>query len=150
MYPKRPYYAVYTDGASRKDGRGGWGYVILQDGFWDRVVDKASGGQHDTTNQAMEMTAALVALRSLPRGSRIVVYTDSNYLVKGMTEYLGVWKSTGWRTTGNKPLVNVELWKALNELAKSREVHWVWVKGHSGNHWNEVADRLSQEGIPEV
>ena len=141
--------AAACDGACRvSTGAGGWGYLIrLADG---RVIEQ--GGHHPgTTNNRMEMTAALELLRALERlelpteGLRIK--TDSRYLLDGLTRWLGNWKRRGWRTAEGEPVKNRDLWQELDEHARIHRVEWQWVRGHSGNRWNELCDRLATEAI---
>lgn len=135
---------IYCDGASRKDRRGGWGATILFDEWWYDI----DGGEYDTTNNRMELTGAIEALNWLPEKCRVEVWSDSQYVIKGITEYLAGWKFCGWRTGSNQPVKNVDLWKELEALAKKHEVTWHWVKGHSGVEGNERADQLATKGIP--
>ncbi len=140
-------YTVYCDGASRKDGRGGWGASIRQEG--EPNVD-LYGGEYDTTNNRMELMGALEALWYLPPDSVVQVYGDSEYVVKGASEYLDTWIRTGWRTSANKPLKNDDLWREMvAAISRHALVEWFWVRGHSGDEGNERADALSQMGVPE-
>lgn len=137
---------VYVDGASRKDGRGGWGYVV-----YEGVIELhyACGGAYNTTNNRMELMAAIRALRSFPPGERLTVVSDSKYVVEGILTYMDMWLMTNWRTSTNKPVKNTDLWKTLGELDVDRHVQWEWVKGHTGNIGNERADELAGLGVPE-
>jgi ribonuclease HI len=138
-------YTVYADGASRKDRRGGWGALILRDGAPDVEL---VGGDYDTTNNRMELMGPIEVMWYLPP-SYIEFVCDSEYVIKGATEYLPTWEYLGWRTTSNKPLKNDDLWKELKlAMARHREVRWTWVKGHSGDPGNERADALADMGIP--
>lgn len=139
-------YTAYCDGSSRKDGRGGWGYVVYAG---HTELKQACGGEYETTNNRMELTAAIRALQSLPVGSRVRVYSDSNYVIQGITEHIDAWLQTGWRTSGNAPLKNRDLWEVLGNLDCDFEVDWRWVKGHSSVPGNERADRLAALGVPE-
>lgn len=140
-------YRVYCDGASRKDGRGGWGASIRKPGAPN--VD-LYGGEYDTTNNRMELMGALEALWYIPEHSVVHVYGDSEYVVKSASEYLDTWARTGWRTTSNKPLKNDDLWQEMQgAIARHALVEWFWVRGHSGDEGNERADALSQMGVPE-
>ena len=131
---------AFTDGACLGNpGPGGWG-VILR---WKGQEQELSGGEPHTTNNRMEMMAAIKALESLVRPSEVRLYTDSQYLKKGITEWIHSWKKNGWRTSGKDPVKNEDLWKVLDALAARHRVAWHWVKGHSGHPENERADRLS-------
>ena len=135
---------VYADGACKGNpGPGGWG-VLLVAGGRERELH---GGEPATTNNRMEMTAVIRALESLPQGSRVRLYTDSQYVQKGMTEWIAAWKRRGWRTADRKPVKNEDLWKRLDELARDRRVEWHWVKGHAGHPGNERADALANKGV---
>jgi len=140
---------AYTDGAcSGNPGPGGWGVVLvaLQDG---KVVRERelSGGAAETTNNRMELMAAIAALEALERPSRLTVVTDSAYVKGGITGWLHGWKRNGWKTAGRKPVKNVDLWQRLDAAAARHEVEWEWVKGHAGHAENERADRLAREAL---
>ncbi len=136
---------AYTDGAcSGNPGPGGWG-VVLRSGGEEREL---SGGEAQTTNQRMELTAAIEALAATPEGAEVVVYSDSNYLVQGMREWLAGWKRRRWRNASGKPVANRDLWERLDALAARRRVRWEWVRGHAGHPENERADRLARAAIP--
>lgn len=138
---------VFTDGACRGNpGPGGWG-AVLESG---RHRKELKGGELQTTNNRMELTAAIRALESLKRPSEVNLYTDSQYVRRGITEWLQNWKKRGWRTAGKKPVKNVDLWQQLEQLARQHTVHWHWVKGHSGHAGNERADRLANLAIDEL
>jgi ribonuclease HI len=138
---------VYTDGACRGNpGPGGWG-VLLKAGDREREL---SGGELDTTNNRMELTAAIEALRALRRPCLVALYTDSEYLRKGITEWLPRWRQRGWRTASRKPVKNADLWRMLDELAAEHRIDWHWVKGHSGDPGNERADALANAGLEHV
>lgn len=141
---KKSQAVVYADGASTRDWRGGWGATVKYDGWWYDM----SGGEYDTTNNRMELTAVIEALNWLPVPCRVIVYCDSQYVIKGITEYIEAWKFCGWRTGGNKPVKNIDLWKELEKIAARHEVVWQWVKGHSGIPGNEAADRLAGAAVP--
>jgi ribonuclease HI len=131
---------IYTDGAcSGNPGPGGWG-AILQFGEVEREL---SGGETLTTNNRMELTAAIEALRALKRPCRVDLYTDSQYVRQGITAWLPNWKRRGWRTADNKPVKNDDLWRALDEVATSHEVHWHWVRGHADDPMNIRVDALA-------
>ncbi len=138
---------IFTDGAcSGNPGRGGWG-AILRYGDHERLI---SGCEAHTTNNRMELMAAIMALESLKRACRVRVFTDSRYVRNGIAEWLSAWKARGWKTSARKPVKNVDLWKRLDEAASRHHVDWVWVRGHSGHVENERADelaRMAMEGI---
>lgn len=135
---------AFTDGACRGNpGPGGWG-VVLRAG--DRVKE-LSGGEPATTNNRMELRAAIEALKALKRPCRVDLYTDSVYLRSGITQWLPAWRARGWRTADGKPVKNRDLWEALAALAELHDVSWHWVKGHAGHPENERADELANEGI---
>ena len=136
--------AIWTDGAcSGNPGPGGWGVVLK---FGD-VIKEVSGGDPATTNNRMELMAAISALESLTRACAVDVYTDSSYVRGGITGWLAGWKRNGWKTADKKPVKNVELWQRLDEAAKRHEVVWHWVKGHAGDPMNERADVLANTGM---
>ena len=135
---------VYADGACRGNpGPGGWG-VLLRAGGRERELH---GGEPATTNNRMELTAVIRALESLEGRRRVRLYTDSQYVQKGITEWIHDWKRRGWRTAGRKAVKNVDLWMRLDELARGHEVEWHWVRGHAGHPENERADALANKGI---
>ena len=136
---------IYTDGACRGNpGPGGWGVLL-------RFNDKEKelwGGEAGTTNNRMELMAAIRALEALKRPSRVKLYTDSLYVMKGITTWIHDWKRRGWRTAEKKPVKNEDLWRELDALAGKHEIEWHWVKGHNGHPENERADQLANKGIP--
>jgi ribonuclease HI len=135
---------IHTDGAcSGNPGPGGWG-AILQFAGKEREL---SGGDPATTNNRMELTAAIEALRALKSGSTAELHTDSEYLKKGITEWIHGWKRNGWKTSDKKPVKNVELWQTLDALAANHDVEWRWVRGHAGHDLNERADELARRGM---
>ena len=135
---------VYADGACKGNpGPGGWG-VLLRAGGRERELH---GGEPATTNNRMELTAVIRALESLEGRRRVRLYTDSQYVQKGITEWIHDWKRRGWRTADKKPVKNVDLWMRLDELARGHEVEWHWVRGHAGHPENERADALANKGI---
>jgi len=135
---------VYADGACKGNpGPGGWG-VLLIEGDRERELH---GGEPATTNNRMELTAVIRALEALPHGSRVRLYTDSQYVQKGMKEWIHDWKRRGWRTADKKPVKNDDLWKYLDELARNHQVEWHWVRGHDGHPGNERADALANKGV---
>jgi len=135
---------IYADGACKGNpGPGGWG-VILRSGSHERELH---GGEAQTTNNRMELTAVIQGLRALKGPSEVRVYTDSQYVQKGISEWIHAWKRRGWRTADKKPVKNVDLWQALDEAARAHRVEWHWVKGHAGHPENERADALANRGI---
>lgn len=138
---------IYTDGACRGNpGPGGWG-AVLQYGEKTREL---CGGAAETTNNRMELTAAIRALAALSRQCKVVVYTDSKYVRHGIEDWLPQWKRQDWRTASRKPVKNVDLWKELDTLVQHHDVEWRWVRGHAGNEGNEWADRLANQGLDEM
>ena len=137
---------IYTDGAcSGNPGPGGWG-VLLKFGRHEREL---SGGDPQTTNNRMELTAAIKALQTLNRPCQVDFYTDSEYLRKGITEWIKGWKSRGWKTAAKKPVKNKDLWQDLDAVIQQHEIKWHWVRGHAGQRENERVDRLAREAIPQ-
>ena len=135
---------VYADGACKGNpGPGGWGVLMIAGGRERELY----GGEPATTNNRMELTAVIRALEALPRGSRVRLYTDSQYVQKGMTEWITGWKGRGWRTADRKPVKNEDLWRRLDELASAHHVEWHWVRGHDGHPGNERADALANKGV---
>ncbi len=135
---------IYTDGACRGNpGPGGWGAVLLY-GAHEREL---SGAEALTTNNRMELTGAIEALKALKRGCEVSLYTDSQYVRKGITEWLPQWKRRDWRTADNKPVKNVDLWQALEAEIERHRIEWHWVKGHAGVPGNERADELANRAI---
>jgi len=138
---------AFTDGAcSGNPGPGGWG-VVLQFGDHERELH---GGAQDTTNNRMELTAAIEALKALSEPCQVSLTTDSTYVKDGITQWLANWKRNGWRTAAKKPVKNQDLWQALDHESARHEIDWCWVKGHSGHPENERADRLANLGMIEV
>ncbi|MEO0368446.1 MAG: ribonuclease HI [Pseudomonadota bacterium] len=138
---------VYTDGACRGNpGPGGWGALLL---FGDQRKE-IYGGEQNTTNNRMELTAAIKALETLNRSCSLTLYTDSQYVRKGITEWIDNWKRRNWKTASKQAVKNADLWRVLDELVQIHEVSWVWVKGHSGDEGNEAADQLANRGIDEL
>ena len=136
---------IYTDGACRGNpGPGGWG-ALLRSG---KAEKELWGGEADTTNNRMELTAVIRALEALKRPSRVRLYTDSQYVQKGISAWIRQWKRSGWKTAERKPVKNVDLWQRLDELAALHQVEWHWVRGHAGHVENERADKLANKGIP--
>ena len=142
--PERPKVVIHTDGAcSGNPGPGGWG-VILESGPHRKEL---KGGEAQTTNNRMELTAAIMALEALKAPSEVDLYTDSNYLRGGITSWIKGWKRNGWRTADRKPVKNAELWERLDKASLPHVVRWHWVKGHFGHDDNERADELAREGM---
>ena len=144
-----PQLFAYTDGAcSGNPGPGGWG-VLLQAKSGDEVVKERElcGGEPDTTNNRMELLAAINALETLDRATTITVVTDSAYVKGGITEWMWGWKRRNWKTSTNKPVKNEDLWRRLDDAAKRHTVTWEWVKGHAGHPENERADELARRGM---
>ncbi len=138
---------IFTDGACRGNpGPGGWG-VILRSGSHEKEL---YGGEQSTTNNRMELRAAIEGLAALKRPSRVTVTTDSQYVRQGITQWIEGWKRNHWRTSAKKPVKNQDLWQLLDELTSRHEVTWEWVKGHSGHPDNELADALANRGIDEL
>ena len=136
---------IFTDGAcSGNPGPGGWG-AILRYGAAEKEL---CGGEAATTNNRMEMTAAIRALETLKRPSTVRIHTDSIYLKDGITRWIHAWKTRGWKTADKKPVKNVDLWQRLEAALEHHQVEWVWVRGHSGHPENERADALARSGIP--
>ena len=138
---------MYTDGACRGNpGLGGWGVLLRYDG----VEKTLHGGELMSTNNKMELTAVIRGLQALNKTCDVVITTDSKYVLTGVTEWILDWKKRNWRTASKKPVLNVELWKELDELVAGHAIEWVWVKGHSGHAENEIADQLANQGIDEL
>lgn len=138
----RPVVEIFTDGACKGNpGPGGWGAVI-RSGAHEKQL---SGGEPLTTNNRMEMMAAIEALKALKRPCRVTLSTDSKYVMDGITKWIFGWQKKGWRTADGKPVKNVELWQALVEAIRPHAVEWKWVKGHAGHPENERADRLASK-----
>jgi ribonuclease HI len=145
---------IYTDGGcSGNPGPGGWGYLIIRrhPAGRDELLVEKRGAERNTTNNRMEITAALSALEMLRKlnfsPEQVLVYTDSQYVQKGMTQWLTAWKKNGWRTSDKSPVKNRDLWERLDELAANFTIRWKWVKGHAGNPYNERCDQLTQDAI---
>lgn len=135
---------IYADGACKGNpGVGGWGALLVSGAHRKELI----GGERLTTNNRMELTAVIEALKSLKHNSQVCIHTDSQYVLKGITEWLPNWKRRGWRTSTNSPVKNVDLWQRLDELVVQHEVRWLWVKGHNGHPGNERADALANQGV---
>jgi ribonuclease HI len=138
---------IYTDGAcSGNPGPGGWGVVLR----WNGTEKELHGGDSQTTNNRMELMAAIQALEALNRPSQVQLHTDSTYLLNGITKWIEAWQRNGWRTSARKPVKNEDLWRRLVEAMNGHEVRWLWVKGHAGEEGNERADALARLGIEEA
>ena len=140
-------FNIYTDGACRGNpGPGGWG-VLMRFGDSEKEL---WGGEHNTTNNRMELTAAIEGLKALKRGSLVTLTTDSKYVRNGITQWITNWKNKGWRTANKQQVKNQDLWQQLDELSQHHDITWHWVKGHSGHRENDLADVLANRGIDEL
>jgi ribonuclease HI len=138
---------IHTDGACRGNpGPGGWG-AILSNGVHEKEL---YGAERDTTNNRMELMAAICGLEALKRPCEVTLVTDSVYLKKGITEWLQQWHRRGWKTAGRKPVKNIDLWQRLEQAVEGHRLHWKWIKGHSGHPENERADQLANRAIDEL
>jgi len=138
---------IYTDGACRGNpGPGGWGALLIA-GEHRKTMH---GGEPETTNNRMELTAAIEALKALQTRRSVILYTDSKYVMDGINEWMPNWKKRGWKTAAKKPVKNKDLWQALDEAVARHDIDWRWVKGHAGNPGNEMADELANMGIDEL
>jgi ribonuclease HI len=138
---------VFTDGACRGNpGPGGWGAILRFKGKEKELY----GGEKETTNNRMELMAAIRAMESLTRPCQVHLTTDSQYVMKGITEWLAGWKKRGWKTAGKQPVKNVDLWQRLDKALAPHQVEWKWVRGHTGHAENERADQLANKGIDEL
>jgi len=136
---------LFTDGACRGNpGPGGWGVLMR----WRDHEKELKGGERDTTNNRMEMMAAIKGLESVKRPARIRIYTDSTYVRDGITKWIHGWKKRGWKTADKKPVKNIDLWQRLEAALEPHQVDWHWVKGHDGHPENERADALARAGVP--
>jgi ribonuclease HI len=138
---------IYTDGACRGNpGPGGWGALLIA----GKRTKTMHGGDPETTNNRMELTAAIEALNALKGPREVVLHTDSKYVMDGINEWMPNWKKRGWKTAAKKPVKNKDLWQALDEAVGRHDIEWKWVKGHDGNEGNEMADALANRGIDEL
>jgi ribonuclease HI len=138
---------IYTDGACRgTPGPGGWGAVLISGANEKELW----GSEAHTTNNRMELMAAIAALDALKKPCQVILHTDSKYVLQGITEWISGWKARGWKTADKKPVKNDDLWIRLDEARRRHEVKWKWVKGHSGDEMNERADQLANRGIDEM
>jgi len=135
---------IYTDGACKGNpGPGGWGALIIEGNTKNEIF----GGQANTTNNRMEILAVIMALKAINTKSEITVFTDSTYVQKGISEWIGKWKINGWKTSNKKEVKNKDLWIQLDNLTAQLKINWVWVKGHSGHPENDRADYLANQGV---
>ena len=138
-------YTIYTDGAcSGNPGPGGWGAVIFDN---NKNQINISGKEKESTNNRMELMAPIMALKKVKNNSKIVIYTDSTYVKNGITEWIKKWEKNGWKSSNRKPVKNKDLWIKLSDLCQKNKVVWKWVKGHSNNKYNDLADVLAKEAI---
>ena len=138
---------IFTDGACRGNpGPGGWG-AVLRYGSTEKTL---SGGEPDTTNNRMELMAAIMALEALTQPGQVVLTTDSRYVMDGITQWMANWKKRGWKTASKQPVKNADLWRRLDAACSKHTIEWQWVKGHSGHPENEKADALANRGIDEL
>ncbi len=138
---------IYTDGACRGNpGPGGWGALLI----YGKRRKLMHGGERETTNNRMELTAAIEALNALQDPSNVILHTDSKYVMGGINDWMPNWKKRGWKTAAKKAVKNQDLWQALDEAAGRHDIDWRWVKGHDGNAGNEIADELANRGIDEL
>ncbi|MEJ2042562.1 MAG: ribonuclease HI [Reinekea sp.] len=138
---------LYTDGGCRGNpGPGGWGAVLIYGGHKKLL----KGSEQDTTNNRMELKAAIEGLTALKRSIEVDLYTDSKYVQQGISSWIANWKRNGWKTSAKKPVKNQDLWQALDRLIENHTVRWHWVKGHAGNEFNELADQLANEAMDEL
>jgi ribonuclease HI len=143
-----PHVVIHTDGAcSGNPGPGGWGAILS---YGDHHEKELKGGEANTTNNRMELMAAISALEALKKSCRVDLHTDSQYLRNGIMTWIANWKRNGWRTADKKPVKNVDLWQRLDAALKPHQVRWHWVKGHAGHAMNERADVLAREAIAEI
>ena len=141
---ERPHVIIYTDGACRGNpGPGGWGALLR----YGRHEKELCGSDPDTTNNRMELLAAVEALKSLKRPCQVDLHTDSEYLRRGVTEWLAGWKAHGWRTSGKKAVKNQDLWRDLDEAIQPHQIEWHWLRGHAGQRENERVDKLARDAI---
>ena len=139
-----PKVTIFTDGAcSGNPGPGGWGAILLSNGTEKQI----NGGFAFTTNNRMELTAVLEALKALKKPCNVAIYTDSSYVQSGITKYIHTWKKNGWVTSARKEVKNRDLWTEIDQISATHEINWYWVKGHAGNEGNEKVDKLAREGM---
>lgn len=142
--PTSDIVQIYTDGAcSGNPGPGGWGVLML----YGENEKELTGGEFETTNNRMELTAAIEGLHALKRRCKVELYTDSTYVKDGITKWIIGWKAKGWKTAAKKPVKNEDLWRMLDDISAKHDIEWKWVKGHAGNPENERADALANQGM---
>ncbi len=147
MCEKMNEVEIYTDGACRGNpGPGGWGVWMIAGGHEKELF----GGDADTTNNRMELMAVIEALRALKRPCKVILHTDSQYVQKGISEWIHKWKARGWRTADKKLVKNVDLWMELDQARAQHDIDWRWIKGHAGHEGNEKADQLANKGVDSV
>jgi ribonuclease HI len=140
---------LFTDGAcSGNPGPGGWAFILRH--VKSGAEKEESGGERETTNNRMELTAVIRALEALKRRCRVRLHTDSKYVQQGISEWIHAWKKRGWKTADKKPVKNEDLWRLLDEAAAQHDIEWLWVKGHAGHEGNEYADMLANRGVDSV
>ena len=138
---------IYTDGACRGNpGPGGWGALLE----YGDVKKELRGGEEQTTNNRMELTAVIRALEALKRASNLYIHTDSQYVKNGIGQWIHNWKRNGWKTADKKPVKNADLWQKLDSLCRQHQIEWIWVKGHAGDPGNERADALANQGVDAI
>jgi len=138
---------IFTDGACRGNpGPGGWGAFLRYGSYEKRIC----GGEEETTNNRMELSAAIFGLKALNRSCSVRLTTDSQYVRKGITQWIHGWKKNGWMTSSKQPVKNADLWKQLDALVNQHQVEWHWIKGHSGHKENDIADQLANQGIDQL
>jgi ribonuclease HI len=143
----KPDVTIHTDGACKGNpGKGGWGACLIYNDHRQEI----SGGEADTTNNRMELTAAIEALAKLNKPCKVMLYTDSRYVMDGITKWLEGWQKNNWKTANRKDVKNQDLWRRLLEESNKHEIQWHWVKGHSGDEGNDMADYLANKGILEL
>ena len=150
MKSVKKHVEIFTDGACRGNpGPGGWGVLIRMKG--DATTEKSlCGGAANTTNNKMELQAAIEGLKALKEPCEVTLYTDSKYVLQCITQWLQGWKAKGWKTAAKKPVKNVEFWQALDQQIARHNVNWQWVKGHSGHRENDIADQLANQGCDQL
>ena len=145
--PEENLVKIYTDGACLGNpGPGGWGAILL----YKEHEKKISGNEADTTNNRMEMRAVIEALKILKKPSKIAIYTDSKYVMDGITKWISGWKKNNWRNSDRRPVKNSDLWQAMDDEVVRHEIEWNWVKGHAGNHFNEIVDDLARKAAEKL
>lgn len=136
---------IYTDGACKGNpGPGGWGVHMMYKNQYKELF----GGEYETTNNRMELMAAIMSLENLSKPCQVTLHTDSKYVLQGITEWMVNWKKRGWKTAAKKPVKNEDLWRRLDLALEKHQINWVWVKGHSGDEGNDKADMLANKGVP--